>query len=346
MAVSHEAMIKNTSRVCKFGIMRRVSTLQPMSFDVFSSDEADLVQKIIKERADDAWAKPIIAAINRNGGLIGTNKDQFLELRFGHVLRKAGISPNYEIAGEGDSTLDFGFESAGKGWSVELMRLSETKAAKEATKAGVDKDGIPFTRRILSTDAEDKKQSIEGETLKAIERICGKCELDDKPHKFPPPADRYHVILVDMRTYLHGGDLADRVHIALGTNYVTKASLRVYWQGRPITGFFHEATNLKGAANLRDRVHFVGFVNERSYGEDAIGGAMQFFANPKLFVGETPEQKAALARAAFATWPLKGTRLMNAGSEEVDKEDAQKTSSVGAELGGGPSKGAPGGGSA
>ena len=53
------------------------------------------------------------------------------------------------------------------------MRLSETKAAKEATKAVVDKDGIPFTKRILSTDAEDQKQSIEGETLKAIERICG-----------------------------------------------------------------------------------------------------------------------------------------------------------------------------
>ena len=74
-----------------------------MSFDVFSGDEAALVQKIIKERSNDVWAKPIIAAINRNGGLVGTNKDQFLELRFGHALRKAGINPDYEIAGEGDS---------------------------------------------------------------------------------------------------------------------------------------------------------------------------------------------------------------------------------------------------
>jgi hypothetical protein len=98
-----------------------MSTLQPMAFDVFSGDEAALMR--IGERADDAWAKPMIAAINRNGGLVGGNKDRFLELRFGHALRKAGINPEYEIAGEGDSTLDFGFKSEGKGWSVELMRL-------------------------------------------------------------------------------------------------------------------------------------------------------------------------------------------------------------------------------
>jgi hypothetical protein len=70
-----------------------MSTLQPMAFDVFSGDEAALMQKIIEERADDAWAKPMIAAINRNGGLVGGNKDRFLELRFGHALRKAGINP-------------------------------------------------------------------------------------------------------------------------------------------------------------------------------------------------------------------------------------------------------------
>jgi hypothetical protein len=299
-----------------------MSSLKPMSFDVFSGDEAVLVEKIIKKSSDEAWAKPIIAAIKRNGGLVGANKDQFLELRFGHALRRAGIIPKYEIAGEGASTLDFGFENAGKGWSVELMRLSETKAAKEATTAVVDKDGIPFTKRILSTNADDEKHSIEGETVKTIERICGKCELDGKPHKFPLPGDRYHAILVDMRTYLNGGDLADRVHIALGTNHVSEPALRAYWKGKRITGVFHEITPLKGAANLRDRVHFVGFVNERSYGEDAFGGAIQFFANPKLFPGETPEQKAALARAAFATWPLKGSRLMNAGPEATTQEPA------------------------
>lgn len=120
------------------------------------------------------------------------------------------------------------------------------------------------------------------------------------------------------------GATSPTLHIALGPNFVTEPLLRVYWQGKPITGFFHETTALKGAANLRDRVHFVGFVNERSYGEDAFGGAIQFFANPKLFEGDTPEQKTALARAAFATWPLKTSRLINAGSDNVDDEGARK----------------------
>jgi hypothetical protein len=293
---------------------------KPMSFDVFSGSEAGLVEKIIKERSGEQWAKPIISAINKNGGLVGTNKDRFLELRLGNALRKAGITPAYEIGGEGESTLDFGFESGGQKWSVELMRLSETKAALEATKVVVDEDGMPFTKRILASDAADKKQSIEGETLKAIERICEKCELNGKPYKFPAPAGRYHAILVDMRNYLNGGDLADRVHIALGTSYVSNPMLRVFWDGKPITGFFNEATKTKGAANLRDRVHFVGFVNERSYSDDEFGQTIQFFANPKLFPGDNPEAKSALARNAMATWPLKGSRLMNAGPEPEKAE--------------------------
>jgi hypothetical protein len=295
---------------------------RPMSFDVFSDSEAALVEKIIKERSGEQWAKPIISAINKNGGLVGTNKDRFLELRFGDALRKSGITPDYEIVGEGESTIDFGFESDGQRWSVELMRLSETKAALEATRAVIDEDGIPFTKRVLASDAEDKKQSIEGETLKAIERICEKCELNGKPYKFPVPTGRYHAVLVDMRNYLNGGDLADRVHIALGTNYMSNPMLRVFWNGKPITGFFDEATKTKGAANLRDRVHFVGFVNERSFGDNEFGQTIQFFANPKLFPGDSPEARSALARNAMATWPMKGSRLMNAGPEPENAEQS------------------------
>src|SRR4029077_11179487 len=121
---------------------------KPM-FDIFTGDEAVAVERAVKAMGERDWARPIIANIQANGGLIGKNMDRFFELRFGHALQVAGISPRYEIAGEADSTLDFGFMSSGKPWAVELMRLNETAAAKAAT-VELDDDGITFVRRILS----------------------------------------------------------------------------------------------------------------------------------------------------------------------------------------------------
>src|SRR4029077_3737393 len=129
----------------------------------------------------------------------------------------------------------------------------------------LDDDGITFVRRILSSGGEDPRQSPEGETLKTIQSICQKCEQDGKPHKFPQSGDAYHAILVDMRTHLNGGDAWDRIHIALATERVPDARLRYYWDGKPITGVFDKRTTMKGAAQARERVHFLGFVRGRNY---------------------------------------------------------------------------------
>jgi len=137
-------------------------------------------------------------------------------LRFVYALHGQGIAPRYEIAGEGQSTIDFGFTNKGRQWRVELLRLGETRAVREATKSTVAADGIPWTIRILCTDADDPRQSTEGETLKAIERICQKCESKGRPYKFPVPDDSYHAMIVDLGTFVNGGDVYDRVHVALG----------------------------------------------------------------------------------------------------------------------------------
>jgi hypothetical protein len=113
-----------------------------------------------------------------------------------------------------------------------MMRLQETQAAKAATTTEVDEDGARLTKRILSSDNEDKKQSTEGETLQAVSRICQKCELGGKPHKFSKPEKALHAILVDMRTFKNGGDRHGRVHVALGGEYVQEP-YRMYWgQGK------------------------------------------------------------------------------------------------------------------
>jgi hypothetical protein len=227
--------------------------------------------------------KGILYRLEQNGGLVGKNMAHFFELRFGHAFHEAGIALEYEVPGEGDSTLDFGFTSKGQPWKVEMMRLLETQAAKAATKTGIDEDGVRWARRLLSSDNEDKKQSAEGETLQVIQRICQKCERGGKPHKFPKPSTALHAILVDMRTFKDGGDVHDRLHIGLGGEYV-KAPYRAYWEGKLISGVFGRRTDGKGAVEARERVHLIGFVREQSFQPGELGTIIQFIANPHLLM--------------------------------------------------------------
>ena len=104
----------------------------------------------------------------------------------------------------------------------------------------------------------------------AVQRICQKLEKDGKPHKFPPPAGKTHVLLVDFRTFKNGGDKWDRAHIGLGGESVPEV-FRNHYEGRLVSGVFDTKTTLKGAAQARERLHFIGFVNEKSYEDGSFG---------------------------------------------------------------------------
>lgn len=276
------------------------------SFDFLTGREADFMNSVMDELADTLWAKPLVDDINASGEVTGGNKAKLFELRFGHSLHKAGILPRYETAGEGQSTLDYGFTSGGRDFLVEMMRLDETDAVRAATTRENFADGAVMVGRHLSTDAEDPRQSEEGETLKAVERICQKFESGGKAHKFPARGSATHVLLVDFRTFLNGGDEHDRVHVGLGGELVLSETHRRYWKGNLITGVFSPRTKLRGAAEARERLHFIGFVNEKSYETGAFGPAIQFIANPHLF------KTADEARTELACWPLGEPNILNA----------------------------------
>ena len=276
-------------------------------WDSLSVDEAQFVESVMGELADEPWARSLLLDINGNGGLTRVNKAKFFELRFGYALHQVGIIPRYEVDGEAQSTLDFGLASSGKDWLVELMRLEETEAVRRATYLKVDEDGTEWSSRTLSTNAKAPTESEEGETLKAVQRICQKCERDGRAHKFSVPHSTYHVILVDFRTFLHGGDVYDRIHVGLGGAAVREAACRRYWNGNLISGVFSPHTNVRGAAEVRNRVHFLGFVCEKSYEPCAFGRATQFIFNPNLF------SSADDAYAAIASWPLQPAQILNGG---------------------------------
>ena len=277
-------------------------------FDTFTRDEATLMETIMAEVKDAPWAQPILKDIATHGGLCPENMDRFFELRQGYALLKARVATRYEVPGEGDSTLDFGFASSGRDWNVEMMRLNETEGVKAATHSHTAGDGTVWTSRILGLGSQDKKQTSEGETLKAIQRICQKCEKGGKPHKFKVPNSQLNALLVDMRTFQNGGDGFDRIHIALGGAYVPE-QYRMYWgegkDRRLVSGVFSPENSMKGASEARDRMHFIGFVNERTFAPDAYQDAIVFVANPHLFKDE------AEMRAAIETWPFKKKIVLN-----------------------------------
>ena len=143
-----------------------------MSFwDILSQDEAEFAKAIIAALTGVPWAVPLLADIAASGGLTLANKAKFFELRFGYALHQAGITPTYEIAGEGGSTLDFGFTASGQSWRVEMMRLEETQAVRNATHTGTGEAGTILSSQVLSSNAQDQRQSEKGETLKAVQRI-------------------------------------------------------------------------------------------------------------------------------------------------------------------------------
>ena len=286
------------------------------SFDFLTGREADYMETVMDELKAVPWAKPLVNDINANGGLKGENKSKLFELRFGYEMHKAGITPRYEVAGEGESTLDFGFTSGDRDFLIEMVRLEETNAVKAATTTEEVADGVTMVKRSLSSTAADSRQSPEGETLMAVQRICQKLENNGKPHKFPPPASATHVLLVDVRTLFNGGDEWDRIHVGLGGEFVPP-QFRHFYKGNLITGVFGPKTNLKGAAEARERLHFIGFVNERYYKTGAFGPSIQFVGNPHLFM------TAEAAQAALASWPLGAPDILNARPAKTS-EDLRK----------------------
>ena len=78
----------------------------------------------------------------------------------------------------------------------------------------------------------------------------------------------YHPILIDFRTFLNGGDDADRIDVGLGGECLDREVLRFRWEGELISGVFNERTTVKGAEQAREREHLIGSVNEREFHPD------------------------------------------------------------------------------
>jgi hypothetical protein len=167
---------------------------------------------------------------------------------------------------------------------------------------------VGCVRRVhFEHQADDRRRSEEGETLKAQERIGAKVfDSGRGPIKFPEPKGSVHMIMVDARGFLGNGrgDKADWRQIAFGPHGLDPRLIK-YWtspttgERAPIMGLFQSDCPLRAAPTLQARVHFVGFVCERTFLPGEIKQQVYYASNPVVFADEDA------AKSAIMRWPLR-----------------------------------------
>src|ERR1700744_4995113 len=144
--------------------------------------------------------------------------------------------------------------------------------------------------RRLRPRPESKKQSPEGETLKAIERIVGKAQNGGQPSKFPVPDGKARSMLVVDARAPGEPDRTARRQIAYGVGAVPEWT-GYRWIGDdgreyPIIGAFDARNPMRGARHFRERVHFLGIVSEETFEREELQYFIRFYHNPGLFASE------------------------------------------------------------
>lgn len=282
--------------------------------EILTQAEAEFTARAIEHLRLVPWAAPLVAEISHRGGITYENKPLLFEARVAYALARAGIdNAEYEFgAGVGDSTVDFRF-GADPEYLVEVVSIGRSDAMEAASFRHGDWFGTVLSSPSAAKTDDENKRSEEGEGLLVMQKIGEKVHDGKNPTKFPSPAPRrYHVVAVDMRGHLGGGDSMDWRQIAYGPEIVP-AQYRKFWldknkQAVPYRGVWHPDNRMRFAAIARERLHAILFLAEQRYGDGALCEAVAIEdrrkgawleCNPHLFASK------ADAEAAFAAFPLR-----------------------------------------
>lgn len=286
--------------------------------DSLTTEEVEATLEAARQLGAAPWAAPLLdgtkpildrlrAGVNdrdayRANPLRPSEMSFLFEIRFARSLAMAGLTAEYEHgAGVGKSSVDFRV-NLDPPWLVELVSLHESDGFKAAAWCSGVWQGF-----ALHTGSDDPRQSEEGETLKAQERIGAKV-FDRKQGriKFPEPVGAINMVMVDARGFLGdgGGDRDDWHQIAYGPHGLEHHLVK-HWTNpttgvrAPIKGLFEPGCPLQAAPTAQARLHIIGFVCERSFAPAEIKEKSFYCCNPALFENEEA------ARAAMAGWPLR-----------------------------------------
>jgi hypothetical protein len=272
--------------------------------EILTQSEAEYMLRVIERLRSNSWAAPLINAIQQQGGMTFATKPLLFEARVANALLLANVNPiQYEFpAGVGESTIDFRF-GARPAWLAEVVSIGRSDAVEAATFHSGPVYGTTLSSPRHSESMEERRQSEEGEALLVIQKIGEKVHDGKAPIKFAAPIpDQYHVVIVDMRGHLGGGDIEDWKQIAYGAEHVAP-QFRKYWLDKddrqiPLRGVWHPENRMRFASTARERLHAIMFVAEEEYSDGSLSKGAWIACNPHLFSDE------ASARAALAHFPL------------------------------------------
>jgi hypothetical protein len=214
------------------------------------------------------------------------------EARYAIALWEAGVKAEYEYPTVGGSSVDFMLPATHGplSWLVELVSIRESDHVRAATVTASIAPGIVGEEIDLRGDDENVRATPAAELIRVIEKV-GEKVYDVKTRtstKFPEPNESsIHVILVDMRGFEGIGD-PDEAHlrqIAYGSDDPrVPDDYKEYdpQTQKPIIGLFHPANKRPAGVLARSRIHYLGFVSEKTYASGEINDRCQFFKNDHL----------------------------------------------------------------
>jgi hypothetical protein len=279
--------------------------------EILTESEAIFMRHILDRLVDVHWARPLVREIENRDGIASGNKPHLFEARIAYELHRQGLAGvEYEFAARvSNSTVDFRLGTE-PDYLIEAVSIGLSDAKKRAR----FHDG-PFHGMVLSSpkdrqSQEERKQSEEEESFRVVQNILGKAydRRSRSPIKFPAPQGAaYHIVVVDMRGHLGGGEVYDWHQIAFGAEAVPPrfrkhafdengnvSLLRGVWDA--------ENPMRSGARTARKRLHAIMFVAEELYAEGAICEGAKIAWNPHFFSNEEN------FRRAFEQFPLQPAR--------------------------------------
>lgn len=239
------------------------------TWHILSVDECNYSEFCLEQLSNLPWAADLVSNLRNSGGPRKRENRPFMfEARFAYELHLAGLTPIYEYdAGVGGSSIDF-FIPGDCPWLIELVCIEETILLEVATHTEELETGGEARFLMLDGSAKDQRLTEAGEMIKFQEKLYEKVWRHGKPHKFPiPDSNSRHLILVDSRGFSGGsGPIEDHIRqIMYGPRQVREQELVQFFRNKPVHGIFDPENKYDPAKVMMDRLHMIGFVNERRF---------------------------------------------------------------------------------
>lgn len=255
------------------------------SWFIFTVEEKAACDKAYAYLEDFDWAQPLLKEVNEKGGIVKANMSMLFELRFAAALAAQGIKFEYEHkAGVGKTKIDFLIPGS-PNMLVELAQIGESFVPGKATHTEKSEHGLEMRFMEIRSDAKDDT-TPQKEMVIAQGKILAKVANEGgNPIKFPEitGTDSLNVILMDARGYLGGDgmDKWDERQILYGPDAVPP-KCRFFLDDVAIQGLFEKTHPNPKSQILSERIHAIGFSNEKTFNTQDFMPNLRLYVNPNL----------------------------------------------------------------